>query len=54
MELELEHGQWYIDKVFHVIICFDEESGGRFWFYDPMEDHLVAYLKDDLENLERY
>ncbi len=52
--MKLEHGQWYIDKIFNTIICFDSESNGRFWFYDPMEDHLVVYLKNDLENLERY
>lgn len=52
--IKLECGQYYIDSIFHVVIVFEQELEGYYWFYYSEEDRHIAYYEYELENLRRY
>ena len=52
--MELIKGQYYFDYVNHVILIFEGESDGYYWFYCTDEGRHVAYYDFELENLRRY
>lgn len=52
--MELKKGQYYIDNIFHIIIIFEEEKYGYYWFYCPEENRYVPYENYELINIGRY
>lgn len=52
--MELKYGQYYIDKDKNLIIIFEEEINGLFWFHCFDKNCSIFYYKSELKNIERY
>ena len=52
--MELQHGAYYLDEINHVVLIFEDESDGYYWFYCIDENHYVDYCEYELKNLRRY